>query len=253
VIDSPKNARVKSLLTRIDSAELFVLEGEKFIIDAAGAGFEFEEVFHDSTFHAGRLAALSKHRPTEVSRAVLERFCEASHPQHAVAVARSRSFSAAEIAALSGPVVYLESVQDPGNLGAVARSLEAFSGAGLLASPGCAGIFHPRALRASAGSLLRLPAASGVTLRETAKVAADSRRAICGAVGSGGENLFRSKLSKKSLWLFGSEGAGLSAEALRILDRSFTIPLEPPVESLNVAVAAGIVLAELQRPFPPGA
>jgi TrmH family RNA methyltransferase len=242
VIESPQNPRVKALLRAIEEKQLFSLEGEKFIADAAQSGFAFEEIFHDSEVKPGRLAALSHHRPMLAARAVLERFCEAKSPQHVVAIARRRETPPADILRKTGPAVYLEGVQDPGNLGAVARVVESVGGAGLLASEGCADFFHPRALRGSAGSLLRLPVAGSVDFAMAAEAAHKLGREICGAVGKGGEPLLRVGLSPQSLFVFGSEGGGLSESILGKLDRRISIPMKAPVESLNVAVAAGIVL-----------
>jgi hypothetical protein len=95
----------------------------------------FEEIFHDSGIKPGRLARLSGQKPTPVAREVLARFCDAKTPQHVVGLARRKETPAAELLARMGPAVYLEAVQDPGNLGANARVVEAV-GAGLLASEG---------------------------------------------------------------------------------------------------------------------
>ena len=247
MIESTRNPRVQSLLRAVAERELFVLEGEKFILDAAAGGFEFEEIFHDDHLKPGRLSALARHRTTPVRREVLARFCEASTPQHAVGLARRRESSAAEILAAGGPAVYLDSVQDPGNLGAIARVLEAVSGAGLLASEGCADLFHPRSLRGSAGSLLRIRAASSVDFRLAADEARKAGREICGTGGRGAEDLFSARFEKPALWVFGSEGAGLSPAVRRHVERRIAIPLAPPVESLNVAVAAGIILFTTTR------
>lgn len=236
-----------SLLRAVADRKLFVIEGEKLIADAAGGGFSFEVIFHDESLKPGKLAALSKQRPVLVSPEVLRRFCDARTPQHVAALARPKETTAAEILRDRGAVVYLAGVQDPGNVGAIARVLEAIGGAGLLASEGCASYFHPRSVRASAGSLLRLRVASDVDFGMAAGTARDAGREVCGAVGRGGENVFEAKLRKKSLWVFGSEGSGLPGEIDAALDRRISIPMEPPVESLNVAVAAGIVLYNLPR------
>jgi TrmH family RNA methyltransferase len=255
VIESPKNARVQSLLRARDAGTVFVLEGEKFVLDAAAAGFAFEEIFHDAGVKPGRLARLSGQKPTPVAREVLARFCDAKTPQHVVGLARRKETPAAEILARPGDAVYLEGVQDPGNLGAVARVVEAVGGAGLLVSDGSADLFHPRARRGSAGSLIRLPCASSVDFKLAAESARAGGRAICGTVGRAGEDVFRAELPDRILWVFGSEGSGLSSKVHRLLDRKYTIPLAAPVESLNVAVAAGVVLftAKRGRGAPPSA
>ncbi|HKB69809.1 MAG TPA: RNA methyltransferase [Thermoanaerobaculia bacterium] len=247
MIESPRNARVQSLLRERQEGRIFVVEGEKFVLDAAAAGFSFEEIFHDAGVKPGRLARLSGQKPTPVAREVLARFCDAKTPQHVVGLARRKESSAPEILARPGPAVYLEGVQDPGNVGAVARVVEAVGGAGLLVSEGSADFFHPRALRGSAGSLLRVPAASNVDMKLAAESAHDAGRVICGTAGRGGEDLFSAELPERVLWVFGSEGAGLSSRIHRLLDRKYTIPLAAPVESLNVAVAAGVALFTASR------
>jgi len=247
VIESPRNPRVQALLRARDEGKIFVLEGEKFVIDSAAAGFEFEEIFYDSGIKPGRLARLSGHKPTPAARDVLARFCDAKTPQHVVALARRKETAAADVLAKKGPAVFLETVQDPGNLGAIARVIEAVGGAGLLVSEGSADLFHPRALRGSTGSLLRISAAGSVDFKLAAETAHASGRTICGTVGRGGDDLFSAELPERALWVFGSEGAGLSSRIHRLLDRKITIPLSPPVESLNVAVAAGVVLFTAAR------
>ncbi len=242
MIDSPQNAKVKSWLREVEERQLFVLEGEKFVADAAAAGFRFEAILHDPGLKAGRLAVLSKERPVAVSRAVLERFCEARSPQHVAALARRREFSPAEVLHPPGSAVYLYGMQDPNNVGALARVLEAVGGAGLLTSPGTADAFHPRALRASAGSLLRIPVAAGIELPEFIRHARESRREVIGAAGAGGQSVFAAAFAPRIAWVFGSEGAGLPADALAAVDRVVSVPMHPPVESLNVAVAAGVLL-----------
>jgi TrmH family RNA methyltransferase len=247
MIESPKNARVQALLRARDEGKVFVVEGEKFVLDAAAAGFAFEEIFHDPGVKPGRLAKLSGQKPTPVAREVLARFCEAKTPQHVVGLARRKETAPAAILARTGDAVYLEGVQDPGNLGAVARVVEAVGGAGLLVSEGSADIFHPRALRGSAGSLLRLPAASNVDFRLAAESARTAGRSICGTVGRGGSDPFSDDTPPRALWVFGSEGSGLSSRVHRLLDRKYTISLAAPVESLNVAVAAGVILFAAAR------
>lgn len=225
----------------MEARELFVLEGDKFVADAAVSGFEFEAVLHDSGIRAGRLSALARHRPTAVSREVLARFCEAKSPQHVVALARRRESSAEDILTLDGPAVFLHAVQEPGNVGAIARIVEAVAGAGILASQGTADFFHPRALRASAGSLLRVPVASAADVEAAFRQARSAGREIRGAVRDGGESAF-DRRDANALWVLGSEGPGLPDSVVAALDRRITIPMNPPVESLNVAVAAGILL-----------
>lgn len=248
MIESVHGSRVKALLRAVEDRKLFVVEGEKFILDAAGAGFEFETILHDSGIRQGRLAALTRYRPMSASREVIARFCQAATPQHAVALARRREFSISEVLHVPGPAIYLHAVQDPGNVGAIARVIEAAGASGLLCSEETADAFHPRALRGSAGSLLRIPVATKADFEETLHRCRETRREVCGAVSAGGEDLRKAKFDLRTLWVFGSEGPGLPARIENQLARRVTVPMKQPVESLNVAVAAGIILYQITAP-----
>jgi TrmH family RNA methyltransferase len=241
-IESPANPLVRDIARSIEEKTHFLLEGEKSILDAVAAGVVLEHVLHDGSVRPGRLAALASARPRLVSRAVLERLAESRKPQHLLAIGRRRDVPLAEILNRPGPVVFLFGVQDPGNLGAIVRVAEAVGGAGVVAAPGSADFFHARAMRASAGSILRIPVSGRVSFEPFAAAARESGRTVAGAVAAAGEDPFESPLDSRSVLVIGSEGTGLPAGAYRYLDRRLTIPMLPPVASLNAAVAAALLL-----------
>lgn len=241
-IESPANPLVREIARSIEEKTHFLLEGEKSILDAVAAGVVLDHVLHDGSVRPGRLAALASARPRLVSRAVLERLAESRTPQHLLAVGLRRDVPVAEILGRTGPVVFLFGVQDPGNLGAIVRVAEAAGGAGVVAAPGSADFFHSRAVRASAGSVLRIPVSGRVSFEPFAAAAKQVGRAVAGAVSAGGEDPFQSPLGDRSVLVIGSEGTGLPAGAYRYLDRRLTIPMRPPVDSLNAAVAAALLL-----------
>ncbi len=252
VIESPSNPLVREIARCLEEKTHLLLEGEKAILDAVAAGLPLEYVLHDSSVRAGRLSALSSARPKLVSRAVLERLADSKTPQHLLAIARRRDVPVAEILEGDGPVVFLFGIQDPGNLGAIVRVGEAAGCAGVIAAPGTADFFHPRAVRASAGSVLRIPVSGRVSFEPFAADAKKTGREIFGAVAAGGENPFAVPLPAASVLVIGSEGTGLPAGAYRYLDRRLTIPMKPPVDSLNAAVAAALLLysTALRSPSP---
>ena len=241
-IESASNPLIREILRSIENRTHFLLEGEKPILEAVAAGLGLEHVLHDESVRPGRLAAAAAARPKLVSRGVLERLAETKTPQHLLAVVRRRDLPVAEILGRPGPVVFLFGLQDPGNLGAVVRVAEATGCAGVLTAAGSADFFHPRAVRASAGSVLRIPVSGRVSFEPFARDAKEARRLLCGAVPSGGEDPFGAPLPAASVLVIGSEGTGLPAGAYRYLDRRVTIPMQAPVDSLNAAVAAALVL-----------
>jgi RNA methyltransferase, TrmH family len=143
-------------------------------------------------------------------------------------------------------VVIACDVQDPGNIGAIIRVAEAAGATGVVAAGHSADPFGPKALRGSMGSAFRLPVAtaqSGDAIR-----AARARGCVVqAAVTRGGRSLFELDLTRPSAILIGSEGAGLRPAMTELADERFTIPMHPPVESLNAAVSAALVLYEARR------
>lgn len=241
-IDSPSNPLIRQIARSLEERTHLLLEGEKTILDAVAAGALLDHVLHDESVRPGRLALLTSTRPRLVSRKVLERLADSQTPQHLIAVARRRDVPSADILGRRGIVVFVFGIQDPGNLGAIVRVAEAAGAAGVVSAPGTADFFHPRAVRGSAGSVLRMPVSGKVSFEPFATSAREAGRTICGAVSEGGEDPFEKAIPEKSVVVIGAEGAGLPAGAYRYLDRRITIPMRPPVDSLNAAVAAALLL-----------
>lgn len=122
------------------------------------------------------------------------------------------------------------------------RVAEAAGCAGVIGAPGTADFFHPRAVRGSAGSVLRVPVSGRVSFEPFAADAKGAGRPICGAVAVGGRDAFQEALDPRSVLVVGAEGAGLPAGAHRYLDVRLTIPMREPVDSLNAAVATALLL-----------
>jgi TrmH family RNA methyltransferase len=136
-------------------------------------------------------------------------------------------------------------------VGAIFRSGEAFGAAAALLTPGCAWPFSPRALRASAGSAFRLPVAARVPAGEAVLWARANRIALIGAEARGGTAPEALASVRPLALVIGSEGHGISPELAAALDHRVTIPLLGRVESLNAAVAVGVLLHVLtRRPSP---
>jgi TrmH family RNA methyltransferase len=151
-----------------------------------------------------------------------------------------------------GPLfLLLDDVQDPANVGAILRSGEAYGATGAVLTPGCAWPFSPRALRASAGSAFRLPVAASVPAREAVAWARRHGIALAGAAAHGGTAPEALGSLRPLVLVIGSEGHGISAEIAGSLDHCVTLPLAGRVDSLNAAVAAGVLLHVLTRPPAP--
>ena len=146
-------------------------------------------------------------------------------------------------------VVVLTEIQDPGNAGTIIRSAEAFGATGVIATRGAVDPWSPKALRASAGSALRLPVLRGITIPVLLVQlrAAGVKIYAASARGESVSNLSQETLQRPSAIFIGNEGAGLPAEIERAANAKISIPMNDAVESLNAGVAASLLLYEIAR------
>ena len=152
-----------------------------------------------------------------------------------------------ELLAAPGPlIVAAAGVQDPGNLGTIIRSAEAFGAAGLLVGAGTVSPYNPKVVRASAGSLFRLPVV-GVEFPAVLAALRDRGLKLLATSSHKGTALEEADLTGGVVVLIGNEGAGLPKEIMRQVDGQVSIPHAPGVESLNAGMAASIVLYEASR------
>jgi TrmH family RNA methyltransferase len=232
--------------------ELALIEGPHLVAEAAAAGVELLDVLATPELLASAaghdLAARLALAPHPVAADVLASVLDADSPRGIAAVARlPRPGVAALPLRPDGIYLYLAGLQDPGNLGALARSAEAAGAAALALAPGTVTPNHPRALRASAGSLLRLPVAVGVELAALDRHLAPIAPRRVALAPRGGEDLWEADLDGALVLLLGAEGPGLPEALAASADLALTIPLAGDVESLNATVAAALVLFEIRR------
>lgn len=173
----------------------------------------------------------------------LESIAATEHPQGVVAVYRPPTWSLGELVpGLRRPLVLLDAVQDPGNVGTIARTALAFGASGLIALPGTVDLANPKLIRSAAGALFVLPYLHAEAPQVLEMLS--SRGAELWATAMDGEPLADAPEVPVAL-LLGNEGAGIAAELAQAAHRTVTIPIRPEAESLNVAVAAGILLQRL--------
>lgn len=138
-------------------------------------------------------------------------------------------------------------VQDPGNLGAIARAVEAAGGSGLVATNGCADPFGWKALRGSMGSAFRLPIVIDRSIEHAVARARHHGCRIVAMVPREGQPLGSVDLGGPTVVLVGGEGHGLPTQLVDAAEVRVTIPMQPPVESLNTATSAALILYEARR------
>jgi TrmH family RNA methyltransferase len=232
---------------------LALAEGIRLLEEAMAAGIEIRGAAVAPALESTPRGAELKRRlgaagvPLEtVADAELVSLADTEHPQGIVAVVAPPAWTLEQVAiGERAVVVVLDAIQDPGNLGAIARTSLAFGAAGLLALPGTADLWNPKALRGSMGALFRLPAVH-LTGEELVDWATRQRVAIW-ATGPGGAPVGTVHPGGPVALVLGNEGAGITPTLESSASATVSIPLRGEVESLNVAVAAGILLYEVTR------
>ncbi len=180
----------------------------------------------------------------EVSPELFADIAATDNSQGLIALVEPRRWRFDDLAERPGPIVILDGVQDPGNVGAVLRSAEAFEAAGVVFGGGSASPYHPKTLRAAAGSLFRLPYIAGLGTSGLLDAVRACGRRLLAASAHDGEPIDRVDWSAAAL-LIGSEAHGVRGE---LLEHAEPVNIEVAgVESLNAAVAAGVILYEARR------
>jgi TrmH family RNA methyltransferase len=238
LISSPDNEIVRRLrrLARRREPGLVLLEGARVLGEAEAAGLELEVVvIREGDQYSGPEA-----RRIVLARGLFRSVSQTVTPQGVIAIARVNEAGIDEAIAAARdrrwPLVVLDGVQDPGNVGAICRTAAAAGAPALAVLEGTADPYGPKAVRASAGNVFRL-AVAHATWQDLA--ALDGY----GAAASGGSPLAEAPIENAGMIVLGSEAHGLSRSDLQLV----TVHLSEGVESLNVAAAAALILFEIRR------
>ncbi len=242
------------------------LEGPRLIQEVLNSNFPIEILVWTPAAESEGVfnpAESKAKRKLQVTESVFKAISDVDTPQGILAIARCPEWSWQDLLGRGpAPIVILDGVQDPGNVSSIIRTAEAAGAAGIVTTPGTAHLFSPKALRGAMGSTLRMPCLEHLPVKEVVKELKKNSRLLLAATM---EVKTKAKEPVRSLrlgeppvpytqfnWkmaaavLFGQEGKGISADWDSI-HQSVFIPMQPPVESLNVSAAAAILLYESFR------
>jgi TrmH family RNA methyltransferase len=240
---SPRLAEVRRICLG-EHPELTAVDGAKLIAELTSAGVVTEVLLltEEALQTLAKGCATLPEKVFLVEKGALERVAPTQHPQGMLAVVKVPRHDVPA----RGTVLFLDRIQDPGNVGAVIRSARAFGATAVVCSEGSADPFSPRAIRASAGHALLLPVARHASFPDLAERFLLSGGEVVATVGHGGTPLRAWRPRPPVLLVMGNEGQGLAPEIMDTCSTRVSIPLLEGVESLNVAVAAGVILASVE-------
>jgi RNA methyltransferase, TrmH family len=263
-ITSAANPKVKqwsALLTKRgrEEQQAFLLEGIHLVQEALRSGAGVHTVLY--ALDKGIPAELSVYSQMEsggahgagrvdwvgVSDAVLSKCTETQTPQGVVAVCRKLAWSGEDfLAQQDALVVAVDGVQDPGNLGTIIRTADAVGATGVLLGRGTVDLYNPKTVRSTMGSLFHLPVAE-CELRDLLPAAKERGIRLVGTRLEASRHCYELDMREPTWFLMGNEGSGLSPDIASYVNTDVIIPMRGKAESLNVAMAASVLLYEAMR------
>lgn len=245
------NSRIQNLRKVIrDPGDwpVFAVEGVRAMEEAIRAGVRVESVFYSSRLEAtprgvtllDSLVSRGAEK-VHVAENVMDKVAATEQSQGVVAVIRQMEWSLEDMIPTSQPVLLLDSLRDPGNMGTILRIADAFGLGGVIATPDSVQLYNQKVIRSAMGSIFRVPLAYLPIPEAVASLAEEDYRVIRAEVREGVPlAALRGKAERQAI-LLGNEAHGVHPENARLVPDCVHIPMPGAAESLNVAVSAGII------------
>ncbi len=252
-ITSSGNARMKEIRVLSSRARerrekgLMVAEGERLVREVPSERLEATYCSESFAAAPGHAELLEKLHPVLVSDAVFAGISETRSPQGILAVVRQKKYELTDLFEGGGPLLILEDIQDPGNLGTMFRTGEGAGIGGLILSRDTADPTSPKTVRSTMGSVFRVPYLVAEDLSAAAEEVRRRGGRIYAAHLQGTREYTEVMYPALCAFLIGNEGNGLTEQTAALADERIRIPMEGQVESLNAAVAASLLVYEVHR------
>lgn len=243
---------LKKASVRKERGEILI-DGRREILAAVAAGWSLNRFFYcadlvgDNSDRDVRSLGSVARETDEVSEAVFRKICYKENPDGFLAVAARREAFLSDLVLSAQPLlIVLEGVEKPGNLGAILRTAYAAGVEAIIINDSQTDIFNPNVIRASEGEIFRLPVIKAEK-KETVSWLEQHKIKMAAAATTGGKSYASLNLKSPVALIFGSEAKGLSDFWLSRADELVKIPMRPGLDSLNVSVAAAIIMFEALR------
>ena len=244
-----------------EESGLFRFDGIKLCLEALSKGIEPEYIFVSESRFDDIRARLSGQEVVVVSDEVFSKMSEEKSPEGIITVARkldslhkkaelSASGEFSEFAKKSEKVFLLEAIRDPGNLGTIIRTAASLGIDRVVMTADCADLYNPKTIRAAMGALFMLrtdTVAEGQTEEYIRAMRESGRRVLAAALSDTAVSVGDIDVQSSDVFVIGNEGHGLSQNTIAACNGSVIIPMREGCESLNAAMAAGILMWEISR------
>ena len=233
----------------------FLIEGARSCEEGIKSAWEIETLFYTVKAEENpRIKGILKNAKRrgieliQVKQKLLEKISDTVTSQGIVGVVKIKDFTQ-EFLFQQKPVLLLalDSIKDPGNMGTLIRTADAFGADGIILSEECVDLFNPKAVRSTMGSIFHLPILKEIDLRNILSNLKKKDFNIVITELEKGEILNRLDKMQKICLVIGSEPEGVSQNLIQLADHLVKIPIQGKAESLNVAVACGILLHEITK------
>jgi len=229
-----------------DKENLFIVEGEKSVAEALQQKFLLRYLLLDAqwqqTDFMDKVPGVEYY---QLASGLIHDICDTETPQGIAAVVQIPDYDFKNITK-EKLLILLDDVSDPGNVGTIIRSGWALGADGILMTPGCADPFSPKVVRASMGGILHIPVYTNFPLETLHALQSQGYLIYCSDVNSP-NSLYDQDLTGGRVIVIGNESRGISKKSKNLCDVKFKIPINSQADSLNAAVACGIILAEASQ------
>lgn len=257
VITSKDNEIIKSIKKLKekkyrDQTGEYIIEGIKLVAEAINENAKISKIIvcedceTDGGIPKDLMYEIAKYDCIYVSKKIFESISDVNTPQGILAVIKKCSLEEQKVSYNEELIVVLDGVQDPGNLGTILRTVDSVNLKQIILSAKCADPYNPKVVRSTMGAIFRLNIIESKNIIETLKEIKKNKYKIVATSLETNESIYGLDYNKKAI-IIGNEANGVSKEVLEITNEKVKIPMLGKSESLNVAVATGVILYEYVR------
>jgi TrmH family RNA methyltransferase len=226
-----------------DKNGIFFIEGKKQI-EEIPKDWVIKQIFISEEYKGDARAFKNV---TTFSERLFNKLVATKSPQKVMVVVSKKRYNVKEIIKNQGLFIILENIQDPGNLGTIIRSADAFALKAVFVSKGSADIYSDKTLRSTMGSIFHLPVIGNIDIEDTLNLMKEENIAVFGASLNGEKYLNDIKFPAKCAFIIGNEAGGIKNETEGLMDKLVKIYMPGNSQSLNAAVAASVIMYEISK------